>query len=148
MNISRILARFLSLMDVTLLLLGFFIILVAAASLSQEANQAKEKLGWNLIKEHWEPIWLFAACEPPIMNKCFVLNDNLSIGGEVNQSTDTDIRRLIEPVESQGKAPLIILVSEKGAFDAYWENALVSIEKSWGCPVLRIRNFPQGSVVR
>ncbi|MCR5360295.1 MAG: hypothetical protein K6E55_10475 [Thermoguttaceae bacterium] len=154
MNISRVLARFLSLMDVTLLLLGFFIILVAAANLSQENERAKEKQtshlsgesGWNFIKGGREPVWLFAECEGPNRNKCFVLNSDLSLGDEVDQNSDADIRRLTAPIEAQGEIPLIILVSERGAFDHDWDNALETIEKKWGYPVMRARDIPQESV--
>ena len=156
MNISRILARFLSLMDVTLLLLGFFIILVAAANLSQETEREKEKQtshlsggsGWSFIKGGREPIWLFAECDGPNRNKCFVLNNDLSLGDEVDQNSNTDIRRLTEPVKARGETPLIILVSEKGAFDGHWDNTLESIEKIWGYPVMRVREIPQGSVLK
>ncbi|MBO7725096.1 MAG: hypothetical protein J6S40_01380 [Thermoguttaceae bacterium] len=156
MNISRVLARFLSLMDVTLLLLGFFIILVAAANLSQENQRAKEKQtsrlsgesGWNFIKGGREPIWLFAECEWPNRNKCFVLNNDLSLGDEVDQNSDTDIRRLTAPIEAQGVAPLIILVFEKGVHDHYWSSSLETIEKKWGYPVMCAYDIPLGSVRR
>ena len=156
MNISRVLARFLSLMDVTLLLLGFFIILVAAANLSQENRRAQEKQtshlsgesGWNFVKGGREPIWLVAECEWPNRNKCFVLNNDLSLGGEVDQNSDADIRRLTAPIEAQGVAPLVILVSERGVHDKYWEDALDSIQQRWGYPVMRVRDVPLGSVRR
>ncbi len=154
MNISRILARFLSLMDITLLLLGFFIILVAAANLSQEAERSKEKQvshlsgesGWSFIKGGREPVWLFAECEGPNRNKCFLLNEDLTLGAEVDQQSKTDIQRLTEPIKAQGHVPLVILVSEKGAFDNYWDDSLKSIEERWDCSVMRARDIPQGNI--
>ena len=156
MNVQRILARFLSLMDVTLLLLGFFMIMVAAANLGQEAQEAQKKevshlygeAGWNFIRNGRDVIWLFAECEWPNRNKCFVLNEDLTLGEEVDQVSDVDIRRLIAASPQKETPPLVVLTSEKGAFDQDWDSRLALLEKKWGCEILRVRGVEPGKIKR
>lgn len=150
MNATNILARFLSLMDIALLLLGIFIVLLSIARYTKAAAEKEtvvpsvQNMQVVLNKaanENMSLIFLYAGSTGKRKGHCYTLEDGFIPGREIDTATDSDLRQLIK--ERNAINPIIFLVSEKGAWDIDWpEKRIRAIEKTWQEKVIRVVNVP------
>ena len=150
MKTTNILARFISLMDIALLLLGIFIVLLSAARFTKAAAEKKSavppvqnmKVVLNkAASENMSLIFLYAGSAGKRKGHCYTLEDGFIPGREIDTESDADLRQLIK--ERNAVNPIIFLVSEKGAWDIDWpEKRIRAIEKTWQEKVIRVVNVP------
>ena len=151
MKTTNILARFISLMDISLLLLGIFIVLIAAARYTKaeakkSANASSDEISMSEVldkaaSDNMTLIFLYAGCSGNRKGHCYTLEDGFISGREIDTKTDSDLRDLLK--ERRAVNPIIFLVSETGAWDIDWpEKRLHEIEKNWNEKVIRIVNVP------
>ena len=152
MRVTQILARFLSLMDISLLLLGLFIVLLASARYAGESATQKEKplttiesevaldtTVRNFVESNLAPILLYACCEGEYKNQCQLLEGDFIPGRVIDIESDRDIKELVE--EKKPLHPIIILISKKNSWDSFWdEQKQKEIEKIWGHKIVRVLN--------
>ncbi len=145
MRITNILARFLSLMDIALLLLGLFIVLLVSARYSENGDRSQKNMSGEkgtaireFIKNNLGPIYLYACCEGEHKNHCQLMDEEFVPGREIDIESDRDIKQLIE--EQKPLNPIIFLITQPGDFDYFWDEKQKDIEDKWNHSIIRIRN--------
>lgn len=153
MRITNILARFLSLLDISILLLGMFVLLLSLAHFQEDHQEKKRDQQTDqletgspfrsILEKKIEPIMLYAGCEGEKEGRCFLLGKDLVPGREIDTQKRNEIEDLID--QREGRIPLVFLLSEEGAWDTYWTSKKLSeLEAIWGYNIVRILNvrFP------
>ena len=133
MRISDILARFLSLLDVTILLLGLFLVLLAAAKDKDKSSNGKssiESAARAFIENSVTPIWIYAFSDGgPYREKCCLLNENFEPERIIDISTENDVSKLITGT----KKPVIFIITKKGSIDGRIHRVISQkIDEGWG----------------
>jgi hypothetical protein len=156
MRATNVLARFASLLDVIIILLGLMMVMLSAAELTELETEPSEEiieptagreefdLMQKVMEKHLNPILLYAGCEGDKKGRCFLLEGNFEPGREIAIDSNRDLQRLVE--ESPSRRPVILLLSPEGAWDADWgESQIERIEENWGYPIIRVLNvdFPE-----
>jgi len=129
MKTSGVLVRFLSLLDVTLVLLGVvLLLLVSMAKTIADSNQdTKAELGKLLGKEIE---FLYAGWKKEQKGKCYRLNEDLTIGDSVDMNGGEWLKN------KAGKEKVVALVIEKGAWTSAWvPSRISSLEKKWNTKI-------------
>lgn len=146
-NLSKIMARFLPLMDLSTLLLGLFIVILSVAKFEEAAisktNAENEVYAGDFIKaavkNQFFVVPLFASCDNENgreYGKCYGMDERYNISDkEIRTDTNEDIIKEIEKYKKNpddNRKPLVLLFSEKGAWDSDWSvEVLKSLETKW-----------------
>lgn len=155
MRATNVLARFASLLDVTIILLGLMMLMLSvgeltefeATSSSPETNIPEQSglsdLSRRIIEQHLHPILLYAGFQGERKGRCYLLDESFKPGREIDTESKRDIQRLVDA--NQPRRPIILLLSPEGAWDDDWNQETIErIEKTWGYPIIRVVNvaFP------
>lgn len=138
MRTTGVICRFLSLLDVTLILLGMMMIVMAQAQLS--ADHASKPTPEGTLPAV-ETLYVFAGTYGAESGKCFALGSDARPDPLRPLRTDTpdDLRTLFGTVG--GPKIVVLLVSGKG-FDAMWDaRRLAAIEAVWRVKVVPVYDF-------
>jgi len=146
MRVTGVIVRFLSLLDVTLCLLGILMLLFVQA----QYRVGKRPVQATVVSLSELPtgfVPLYGGTYGDKEGRIFAIERDASgryhlgheilVGGEIDQ--------LAKPLESQGKrVGVLILLSDRG-FDRYWtDDKIRELSRRWGREVLVARNvrFP------
>jgi hypothetical protein len=140
MRTSSVIVRFLSLLDVVIILLGMFLLLLAQAQIrSKGSKTAGQAAGVGGAVDF---TYLYAGTQGEERGRCYVLNPDGKIGRELRTDTADDFKGVLRG-HGQSAAPnrvVMLVVSDKG-FDSMWGgDRLAALEKLWGVKVVPIYN--------
>jgi hypothetical protein len=141
---TGVICRFLSLLDVVLILLGLLMILLTQAQFQARkgtpaAGTAEGLQGIAAV----DFIYLYAGTYGEERGRCYLVGPDRKLLREVRTDTADDLRRVLPPAAGQDRPNRVImlLVSDKG-FDSMWDSKrLAAMEKTWGYKVIPIYNF-------
>ncbi|MDD3586286.1 MAG: hypothetical protein PHQ75_03815 [Thermoguttaceae bacterium] len=159
MRYTNILARFLSLLDISILLVGLFVILLSLAYFQREQKQARlenkkdqTRISMSVLdtvlERNLELITIYAGCEGVREGHCYLLGPDFVPGREIDTDHPDDFEYLASR-RKEGTHAIVFLVSEEGAWDTFWtKKKIAELEKIWGCHVVYVPNvhFPQAVV--
>lgn len=140
MKATNIFVRFLSLLDVALVLLGVLMIALTQAQLSSDVGTPPNGLP-ELPKVEF--IYLYAGWEGPQKGRCFLLNENLEIGREIRTDTADDIEELLNTKSRPENriTPVVMLLFDENGWYSDWDaKRLAQIEQTWKTQVISIYN--------
>ncbi len=139
-RIAKIMARLLPLMDLSILLLGMFVVFMTFAKFSEQKDLSEKKLEKETVKSFVETSnkgkftieCVFAACpgDPSRFQsgECYEVTGDFRRGEKVR---DERIRKIIE--NNKPRRTIICLLTSAGAWDQDWTDEKVQLlKKKWG----------------
>lgn len=136
----NVMARFLPLMDLSVLLLGFFMIILTAAKFGK---------GVIVISPEHPSVMLYAACTNEggrKVGELYYMDRDYNLGTKIiRKDTPEDIMNLIKealPKKRDPKDVFICIMTEKYAWDKDIPRDICEkLKKSWGLPrIYRVKN--------
>lgn len=134
MKAAGVAVRFLSLMDVTLILLGVFMLILMHTDLRRRAVQSEKPMGLADIADVGF-IYLYAGWQGEQRGRTYLLKPNGEIGREVRTDTPDDIKEIASAREQRNQVVLLLIDD----WDADWtDEKLAEMERIWELPVIRV----------
>lgn len=149
MRATGVIARFLSLLDVTLILLGVLMITIANAQLRADRQGKGKDAGKDAAPSLQESIpadmiYVYAGTAGEERGRCYLLGPNRERLGEIRTDRPNDLEAALNKnptAPPKANRVVMLLISDKG-FDSMWDAARLSeIEKQWKAKVVPIYNF-------
>jgi len=140
MRASRVVARFLSLVDVVLLLLGVFMIALTRAQLQSPTAPTVNE---DPLTRTVDFICVYAGWEGENNGKCFMVKPDFAIGEELRMDRTDDVKRILKTrAERSGKKNQIVLLlfDANGWYSAWDEQKIEKIEHAWGIKLVPVYN--------
>ena len=143
MKATNVVSRFLSLLDVTLILLGFLMITLAQASISDgntNANQSDKRQDSANVQF----VYVFASGKGPDKDKLFLLEPDLKLGRQLNEKKPKEIHSIIGlPVSSKKEKKIVVLMlhDAKGWTQGWTPERYETLKKTWNTDVVPIYDF-------
>lgn len=163
MNVSRVMARFLPLMDLSIILLGMFLIVLSIARFNEykskspvltseitnkrdtQADLKTEILKQTLNTMEFLPVYGCCKSENGRLDgRCYRFDPSLTVSKEeISMDTDEGIRKIIEENKFSKENIIICLITGKGEWDAAWDaETIKKLELTWNCGrIYRVINF-------
>jgi len=140
MKVTGVLVRFLSLLDVTLILLGVLMVTLMHAQIRTDKGPLDRMAEWAGI----EFVCLYAGWGPE-NGRCYLLGPTREVRQEVRTDTEDDIKKILNDRRGQTKRsnPVVLLLfSDEGWYSAWTPERLEQIEKTWQVKVNPVYNVP------
>ena len=140
MNNANVIVRFMSLLDVALILLGVLMLALMQTAVPAPSKASERKVSSEPVLDQINFIYLFAGWKGEQNGRCFELNRNMDIGDEVSMRSDSHILKLGERKRSGPSSPSIAMLvfEEDGWFPAWSSETIANAEKAWGIKVIPI----------
>ena len=138
MKTSGVLVRFLSLLDVTLVLLGVVLLLLVAMAkkITEKNDDITTEVG-KLLGREIE--FLYAGWEGEQRGKCYKLTEDLQVGEPVNMDGGEWLKN------KAGKEKTVALVSKKGDGTSAWGiSTIKGLEEKWKTKIARFTDLKFG----
>lgn len=145
MRASSVIVRFLSLLDVALLLLGILMVVLAHSQLrSDEAKQGSASLDRADLAVPVDFIFVYAGWRGEQNGKCYLLGRNGKPGKELRTDSAADIRNISTgPHGKERRKKVVILVfPDDGWFSAWDEKKISAIKEAWGLDLFPLYKVP------
>lgn len=143
MKATGVIVRFLSLLDVALILLGVLMIALTQAQLRSDPNQGKASADTMAALADVDFVYLYAGWKGNENGKCYLLGPNGEIGREVRTETADDIQDILKSRRThkdQANHVVMLLFSEDGWYSAWDAKKLAGIEQTWKVKLIPIYN--------
>jgi len=143
MRATGVLVRFLSLLDVALILLGVLMIALMHAQVRSAGKSGQSADGGLAEVADVNFVYLYAGWRGTENGKCFVLGPNREVGREIGTTSADDVRQLLasRPGESEPKNSVVMLLfSDDGWYSAWDAAKLVALETAWNVKVVPVYN--------
>ena len=144
MRATGVLVRFLSLLDVALILLGVLMIALMHAQIDAPAKRDPRPAGEIAAVADVNFVYLFAGWREHVdKGKFFLIGHNFEIGREISAETADDIRAILESQPgSQGRRnQVVMLLCDDDGWYNYLDAAkLRELEAVWDVNVVPISN--------
>lgn len=147
MRSTGVITRFLSMLDVTLILLGFLMIVLMHSQLRKKSQADLPTTLASIADVDFVP--LYAGWKGEQNGRCYLLDNAWEIDREVRTTTAQDFRRILEerrPSASTDNLVVLLLFSEDGWYSSWPEEKLNEMERTWGTrivPVYNVRIEPE-----
>jgi len=138
MRATGVLMRFLSLLDVAIILLGILLLAMAHA---QVRSTKKQVSGGNAVQAATSGrfVYLYAGTSGDENGRAFLLRPDGGKGGEIATDRPDDLQRLLKetaPAKDAGNRVVLLVISPLG-FDTRWPpSRLAAMEKAWGLKIV------------
>ena len=134
MKATGVLARLLSLLDITLILLGLLMIVLTQVSPGPTADNA---VGGPDV------VYLFAGWDGSQAGKVFRLGEDWSIGREVRTDSDADFIKIKAQGPGEGRRYMLVFDSD-GWYSCWPAGRTADVEKKWGVELTELQlRLPQ-----
>ena len=143
MKATGVIVRFLSLLDVALILLGVLMIALMHAQLRSSTKHGSPSPDGMAEIAGVDFVYLYAGWKGPENGRCYLITANRKIGREVNMVTGDDIREIFASRRAHTEASnqLVMLVfSDDGWYSAWDAKTLAAIEQVWKTKVVPVYN--------
>jgi hypothetical protein len=143
MRATSVFVRFLSLLDVSLVLLGVLMLALTQAQLRSNAGADGPRAESLPELAGIELICLYAGWEGPQKGRCFLLNAKGEVGREVRTDTSADIEEVLGMNTRSKERPsqvVLLFFAANGWYSDWPETRLSSIEKAWKIRVMPVYN--------
>lgn len=144
MGATRVIARFVSVLDIMMILLGSLMIMLLHADLRRtrdRVNSEDTRNGPGTLAQMADLgfIYLYAGWEGEQNGRCYLLTPDGKIGREVSTSRPDDLQEIIK-TRRQKNQVVLLLFSKDGWYSAWDQNKLDQLEKIWEVPVVPVYN--------
>jgi hypothetical protein len=143
MRATGVIVRFLSLLDVFLVLFGVLMIAVLHAQLQGAAKETKTPTDALGEVADVDFIYLFAGWRRQESGRCYLLGPNQEVLREVRTDTADDIREILaaRAADRERKNQLVMLLFGDDGWYAGWDSKkLEGIEQAWRIKVVPVYN--------
>ena len=143
MKATGVIARFLSLLDVALILLGLLMITMTQVQLRSKAKSGSTPTNTIAALAGVEFIYLYAGWKGSENGRCYLLDANLTVSREVRTDTPADIQAILaakKQQNDQANPVVLLLFSENGWYAAWSPERLSKIEQTWGIKIIPVYN--------
>ncbi len=143
MRATGVIVRFLSLLDVAIILLGIFLLAIAQAQIrapKKKVSAAGEAVRQAVANRF---IYLYAGTQGEENGKAYLLGPDGRRLREVRTNVPDDLQQILKETTTRndsGNRVVLLLVSPLG-FDTMWPpSRLAQMEKTWGVTVVPLYN--------
>lgn len=143
MKATGVIARFLSLLDIALILLGVLMITLMQAQLRSNAKQGHSPADGMAELADVEFVYLLAGWKGAENGRCYLLSANREIGREVRTDTADDLQEVLAARRAQkerGNQVVMLLFSDEGWYSVWDAKRLAEIEQIWKVKVTPVYN--------
>lgn len=143
MKATGVIVRFLSLLDVALILLGVLMITLMQAQLRSDAKQDTSSADGMAELADVDFVYLYAGWKGAENGRCYLLSANREIEREVRTDTADDIQEVLTTRRTQKERAnqiVILLFSDDGWYSAWDAKRLAGIEQIWKVKVMPVYN--------
>jgi len=140
---TGVIVRFLSLLDVALILLGVLMITLMQAQLRSDAKQDNSSTDGLAELADVDFVYLYAGWQGAENGRCYLLSANREIGREVRTDTADDIQEVLTARKTQKERAnqvVMLLFSDDGWYSAWDAKRLAGIEQTWKVKVMPVYN--------
>lgn len=141
MRSTGVITRFLSMLDVTLILLGFLMIVLMHTQLRRKAEPDLPTTLSSIADVDFLP--LYAGWQGEQNGRCYLLNKAWKIDREVRTTTAEDFQQILQDrkaTDESGNLVVMLLFSEDGWYSAWPEEKLRQMEATWGVRIVPVYN--------
>jgi hypothetical protein len=144
MRATGVIVRFLSLLDVFLVLFGVMLIALLHARGKSAAQGAKGADNSLRAAVDLDFIYVFAGWKGDQNGRCYVVGANRKVGTEeVRTDTAADIQRIManQAAKNGGTNQLVLLLFSDDGWDSAWDaKKIQALEKTWNVKVVPVYN--------
>lgn len=140
---SGVIVRFLSLLDVALILLGVLMIALMQAQLRSDVKPPTTPADPMSALADLDFIYLYAGWRGPENGRCYLLTADGGLGQEVRTDTADDIQAILAASRAKTERSnqfVILLFSDDGWYSAWDASRLATIERTWKVNVIPAYN--------
>jgi len=137
---TAVIVRFLSLLDIALILLGVLMITLMQTQLRDPPPPKNNGIAQQADITF---VYLLAGWEGKQNGRCYLLTDRLEFGQEVRTDTADDLHEILakeKTVAERNNEVVMLFFSDEGWYAAWDVNKLAEIEKIWKIKVIPIYN--------
>ncbi|MDW8244841.1 MAG: hypothetical protein RMJ88_16685 [Thermogemmata sp.] len=142
MRATSVIVRFLSLLDVTLILLGVLMVTLMHAEMHRERGKQKSSTQEVAELADVEFIYLYAGWNGAENGRCY-LYTNGKKGPEISQTNPNAIQQVIEESKKRkGSVNYVVLLlfADDGWFAAWDAKKLAQLEETWKVKIVPVYN--------
>jgi hypothetical protein len=140
---TGVIVRFLSLLDVALILLGVLMITLMQAQMRSDAKQGNSSADGMAELADVDFVYLYAGWKGGENGRCYLLSANREIGREVRTDTPDDIQEVLtarRTKKDRANQVVMLLFSDDGWYSAWDAKRLAGIEQTWKVKVMPVYN--------
>lgn len=144
MKATGVIVRFLSLLDVALILLGVLMIILLQSQFRSDTNKGSSSADGMAELADVDFVYLYAGWKGGENGRCYLLNANREIGREVRTDTPNDIQELLTARRTQtgrSNQVVILVFCDDGWYSAWDAKRLAAIEQTWKVKVVPVYNI-------
>ncbi|MBA2226657.1 MAG: hypothetical protein WHU94_10955 [Thermogemmata sp.] len=148
MKVTSVIARFISLVDVVLILLGVLLLVLLHAQVRTQVQRPQEDKRDEIQKvAGLDFLYFYVGWKGPEKDRCYFLDTNLKLGREVRTETADDLQMILKTRHPQGERtnPVVLLLfSEEGWYSTWDSKRIAALEQTWKIKVVPVYNvrFP------
>jgi hypothetical protein len=138
---TGVIVRFLSLLDVALILLGVLMITLMQAQIRSDAKQGHSSADAMAELAGVDLHYLYAGWKGMQNGRCYRLVANGEVGQEVRIDTADDIQEVLASrIKERPNHIVMLLFSDDGWYSAWDAMTLARIEQTWKVKVIPVYN--------
>jgi hypothetical protein len=145
MRVTGVIVRFLSMLDVVIVMLGILLLAMAQAQLKTPKKKEGPAGGSNVVQSAVEGrfLYLYAGTEGEERGKCYQLGPDGKRLREVRTENAEDVQQILKQMggaEDRKNRIVMLVVSDRG-FDSMWSpKKLADMEKAWELKIVPLYN--------
>jgi hypothetical protein len=145
MRVTSIIARFISLVDVVLILLGVLLLVLLHAQVRTQVQRPKEDKRDEIQKvAGLDFLYFYVGWKGPEKDRCYFLDtSNLKLGREVRTDTADDIQLILKARNPKGERTnpvALLLFSDEGWYSTWDSKRIAALEQTWKIKVVPVYN--------
>lgn len=139
MKATGVIGRFLSLLDVALILLGVLMIILMQAQLSSGVKQGTNQADGVSALADIDFIYVYAGWNGTENGRCYLLGADRKIGQELRTDSADDIQAVLSARKASNQV-VMLLFADEGWFSAWDGRRVAEIEQAWKIKVIPVYN--------
>lgn len=146
MKATSIIARFISLVDVVLILLGVLLLVLLHAQVRSQVQRSKSEDKRDEIQKvaGLDFLYFYVGWKGPEKDRCYFLDtSNLKLGREVRTDTADDLQLILKARNPKGERtnPVVLLLfSDEGWYSTWDSKRIAALEQTWKIKVVPVYN--------
>jgi len=136
---TGVIARFLSLLDIALILLGVLMVILMQAQLHSGVKQGSNQVDGAPALADIDFIYVYAGWNGTENGRCYLLGDDRKIGQEIRTDTADDIQAVLSARKASNQV-VMLLFSDEGWYSAWDGKRVAEIEQAWKIKVIPVYN--------
>lgn len=142
MKFSGVIVRFISLLDITLILLGVFMLALMQTTLTKTPIKGGGEEATTVV-DQVNIIYLYAGWKGEQEGKCYLLDEKMKVDRTISTAAKDDIQAVVKARRGESKSNdlVMLLFDADGWFDSWPDKKLGELENNWGVKVVPIYNI-------